>query len=593
MTIEEIIPRPDDERIWADAGDEGFRFIFGNDRVGSFEVPQGSGAHSRSAGGILRVATNGHLATIVGRGGTGKSILALQIINHLLRAGRRSVPAEYLRSAAFYFTLEASPLELLEQSRLFRWRMSPSSAGGDLVVKAPLRSSGRLAIVPIPSPTEDFTSVVLQIKQTISQHLDQFDELAAIVIDPLGGITLGQDLRSELNQLKELAESHQTLVVLLAEDYVYNLHRTIEHYSQTIVHLEHDPLTQPSRRLHIQKARNQPFRSGYHQFDINHASGIQVFPSVQSQSAFAHEELDRALAGKQRDGEEIDLLALGDEQLRGRRDSVVFLMGPPGTFKQYLAAQFCLGGEVQDSAIYISFKADEDAVRRQITKVEKDTKIYAMEELLKDSYSGKIAAPRSIWFRNARNPLLTPEEILSEVRTVIGRLGQDATVRRAVVWGLRRLADMPHFGGGTAVQFLEALVTLLRARNIATLLVDWPDVQRPSTLPIVDLSQHILFTRVCRGRDELNDEHCRERVWSGDRHHVALVRVQRDDKGYHRNKGAICFKHAEGAGQERTVIKQIEADSFEATWMTAGVRWEQDHDLGDHSSLEGRLRAPA
>jgi KaiC/GvpD/RAD55 family RecA-like ATPase len=593
-----------ERKFWADAGDDGFRFILSD--VWSVHAG-GTDDTTARKGGILRSGDGGHLATIVGRGGTGKSILALQLVNELLMTSAAQRPA------AFYFTLEASPKELDHQSNRFGWNMArhakrPQAAQAPhpevLRVKEPSVARGGLAIVPIPSPTEDFASFVLHIKQTVARHLDQFDELSAIVVDPLGGITLAADLRSELNQLKQLSDSHETFVLLLTEDYVFNAHRSIEHYSQTIIHLEHDPKIQPSRRLHIQKARNQPFRSGYHQFEIHQEKGIRVFPSVQAQSAFAHEELERS--PRPPSSNPIPLLSGGKFSLDGSPGSVVFLMGPPGTFKQYIAVQFCtqqMSGSPGDSAIYISFKADESDVRRQVVKNPHVTgvgvdaiEVRPLEELLRpireqnDADASKLLnESRRIWFRNARSPLLTPEEILGEVRTIITKLGDTSRIRRAVVWGLRRLADMPNFEGGTAVQFLEALVTLLKTRAITSLLVDWPDFDRTTTLPIVDLSQYILFTRVCRGKDDLAGEAYAHDVWPPElderRRHVALVRVQRDAEGYHRNKGAYCFK----SDAEKTVLREIgEGKSFEALWMTAGVRWEKDPDLGDYSRIGKR-----
>ena len=74
--------------------------------------------------------------------------------------------------------------------------------------------------------------------------------------------------------------------------------------------------------------------------------------------------------------------------------------------------------------------------------------------------------------------------------------------RRAIIWGLRRLYDFPNFGETMTVQFLEALVTLLKSQKITSLLVDWPDLKRErSTLPIVDLCQYIFLSRVCYSKE--------------------------------------------------------------------------------------------
>lgn len=300
--------------FYADAGDEGFRFI----------LPSTT---SSTEGGLARPRGFGHLCTIVGRGGTGKSILALQLVTWLLKQRNKETGLAAAKpNAAFYFTLEASPAELVTQVLQFRWgRESYQEHWGAFDPKKRSKKEGArcegpddrysngLYIVRIPSPAQDLNAVNRQVRQTIARQLPTIRGLVAIVIDPMGGIILGDDLRSELSQLKQLSDSHRKFLFLLVEDHIFERHTSIEHYSQSIIHLKHDPKKQPFRRLYIQKARGQSFRSGYHHFELRrpgrdengaHGSstpkddgatdaqdGVRVVPSLQAQSAETHEEL--------------------------------------------------------------------------------------------------------------------------------------------------------------------------------------------------------------------------------------------------------------------------------------------------------------
>ncbi len=582
--------------IYAHGGDEGLQFILPSDKRDGLE------------GGILRRDDQGHLVTMVGRGGTGKTILALQLMTQLLADAAEKYegwPSDR-KHGAFYFTLEATPFEIYNQLAQFSWgkrlllgadpdSKDPLEVESAVASLRPKMSADRwshsgLHVISIPSPAEDLTALILQVRQTIARELFEIGRLTAIGIDPLGGINLGIDLRNELSHLKNLATSHRTFVFLLTEDHIFEKRRSIEHYSQTVMHLRHDPRTQPYRKLYIQKSRGQRFRSGHHQFDLDPDFGVRVFPSVQAQSAFAHDEIDKKMltSGEEPPSDPLTkhLFKMGkkpifDEAIKP--GSVIFLMGPPGTFKQVISTNF-VQADTANLGLYISFKADIEAVRTVIraNSGEEGTEKVQPLDSRKPSATA-VAQPGSTLFLDARNPLATPEEILSQVREAV--MPKNQRFRRAVVWGLRRLNDMPNFAEGKAVQFLEALVTLLKSRGITSILVDWPDIEKASTLPVVDLSQYILLTRVCEGLESLNgDEKASEdlakdirEIWSddGDRaEHVALLRLQRTAKGFHRNLG-VGFRRT-GSKLE---LYRFEPGDFERFWFNVGIKWEKDPGL--------------
>jgi len=169
---------------------------------------------------------------------------------------------------------------------------------------------------------------------------------------------------------------------------------------------------------------------------------------------------------------------------------------------------------------------------------------------------------------------------------------------RAVIWGLRRLQDLPEFKRqDKSIQFLEALVTLLKARAITSLLVDWPDKQTPSTIPIADLCQYIFLTRVCHAADspefrlpgkrpeEVAEEDRKPlfNLWGSSRGNrgrspvkqVALMRVERTAEGIHHDLGHVLRK----VGPTYEVADPGDKMEFGHHWTFYGVKWEEDLSL--------------
>jgi len=583
---------------YADACDDGISFILQNPNQASQKGP--------TTGGLRRELGQGHFVTIAGRGGTGKSMLALQFVTDLLNQIQPLKVAEsdspQVKAAAFYFTLEASPLELARQLHDLKFGQkryfieeTNEPFKGTTSESLDWHCAG-LHIHGIPSPIEDLTVLIRQIRQTIANALakDRFNELVGIVIDPLGGVRARETLRTDLSSLKHLADSHRTFLFLLAEDHIYEQHRSIEHYSQTVLQLRHNPIG--SREIFVQKARSQPFLGGHHQVKLLQ-SGVTVFPSVEAQSAYAHAKRVKRNRDQPKNPEGKGSPFLRDpkfDRLREMADgSVVFLMGPPGTFKQDIATGFATARD-DASSLFISFKAEQSAVEERVKRVvEKGVEI-EVRPCPENNESSRVrnkvkdgdrrGGKPIMWFIDARSPLSTPQEILSWVRITMNSPLEGKPIQRAVVWGLRRLADMPNFSGSTAVQFLEALVTLLQAEKTTCLLVDWPDIEKGNTLPIVDLSQYILLTRLCYSRSYLEAEkrnlgHIANEVWGpkdGDQpENAVLLRVQRDDKGFHRDVGLKLIRHRESKSKP-----EISPQSdFEIYWDKAGRKWEKDPGL--------------
>ena len=163
--------------------------------------------------------------------------------------------------------------------------------------------------------------------------------------------------------------------------------------------------------------------------------------------------------------------------------------------------------------------------------------------------------------------------------------------QRAVIWGLRRLYDFPNFGGGRVIQFLEALVTMLKSEQITTLLVDWPDQKVVNTVPIVDLCQYIFLTRVCYTKESPEAMDAKntvrkklvQKLWSENPKQVALLRAQRTRAGVHHDEGAILRQarkgHIDRLHLDDLVIEMEPGHSFDTLWLNAGIKWEEDLSL--------------
>ncbi len=593
---------PTDEAVKykrADAGDPGLRFLF----------PGASGTSSTgNLGGLLRPTDHGSVVTIAGRGGTGKSILALQFAIRLLAAPDEDLSARP-RPAAFYFSLEAPADEIKRQLLSFPWGIewhrrrhaAPRERGAPHAERTTWDHNG-LHVRTVPSPVPDLTSLVVRIRQQIAASLRDVTRLVAIVVDPVGGVALKDDLRGEISQIRDLAESHRTFLFLLAEDHVLESHRSIEHYSHAVIHLEHAPDQQPARRLYVQKARIQPFRAGYHQLELLPHHGVRVYPSVSARSAAAHDVLaGRAAAPAGSASASCSPLFSHNRRkiVPLTRGAVALLMGPPGGFKEFMAVKFCLQEqEAKRSSLYISFKTELQAVAAHMKSLSRAGHAIRTFPL----YNAPFTMRDTTWFLEARSPLHTPEEILSRIGTSLACM-ENTGLRptRAVVWGLRRLNDMPNFSG-QAVQFLEALVVLLKSHQITSLLVDWPEQGQANTLPIVDLSGYVLLTRLCRSVAELSVLKDRKRflqsIWriespeeATTRENVTMLRVQRDEKGFHRDQGWLLYRERPRAGTgaarvgagssaRRVRIKPLRAEEFETLWSQCGWSWEAEPGLG-------------
>jgi len=179
-----------EEKIYAKAGDRGFSFLF----------------HDY---GLAREPKQGHFGTIVGTGGSGKSVLALQLVTDLLNEEDEKENAvdgkeheNEPRPLAFYFTLEASPQELASQVDQFIWgKQRYRGKKDELLFKED--SEGNYAgkglhIVSIPSPAESLNALILKIRQSIAKQLNGLKRLVAVIIDPIGAVNIRDDLRLDL-----------------------------------------------------------------------------------------------------------------------------------------------------------------------------------------------------------------------------------------------------------------------------------------------------------------------------------------------------------------------------------------------------------
>lgn len=245
--------------------------------------------------------------------------------------------------------------------------------------------------------------------------------------------------------------------------------------------------------LEIKKARGQPHFIGKHDFDILPRKGIRVFPSLHARSQGIPRP-ERTDGGRLSPGRKKKTVAFGckviDEAIKPglTEGSTTLLWGPPGAYKTNLAANFLMHREPgtcpAPRALFVTFKIEPAAFLELLRKEARQT-----SESLDDCV-------RRMEIVQARDPFELPTSVFTRIMEKIDQPSNGSQeIQRAVIFGLRRLSQLPAYKG-SEWQFLEVLVSFLHSKNILTLLVDWPETPTQEGPPIaIDLCANELRTR--------------------------------------------------------------------------------------------------
>ena len=261
------------------------------------------------------------LHLLEGSPGSGKTTIALQF----LMAGAAE------GEAGIYVSLAETEHELRQGARSHGWELPGEVEICELV---PPES----ALDPDQHQSLLYSSD-LELGETIKRVFEAIERIKPkrVVIDSLSEIRLlaqsSLRYRRQILALKHYFAQHRSTVVMLDDLTSETPDRAVHSIAHSVTHLDQlAPIYGGERRrLRVVKCRGQPFRSGYHDFTIEHG-GIQLFP--------------RLVAAEHRAPFRGDLLSSGIERLDAllgggiSGGSSTLVIGPAGTGKSLLMLQY-------------------------------------------------------------------------------------------------------------------------------------------------------------------------------------------------------------------------------------------------------------
>ena len=260
-----------------------------------------------------------HVYLVHGASGAGKTTLGLQFCLAGAQQGER----------VLYLTACESAAELRDVARSHRW-----SLDGIVIHHHDVREQlSGYAKQSVFEPAE------IELPKTVEQMISMVDQVNPhrLVIDSLSEIRLSADdarwYWRQVLALKEDLEERQCTTLLCSDS------RDPDQAVRSIVHgvIELEQLAPDygpdRRRLRINKMRALSYRTGYHDFKIC-TGGIHVYPRLVAAEHRLHREPSLASSGIAA----LDSLAGGGLD----RGTTTLLVGPAGTGKSTIAAQFAL-----------------------------------------------------------------------------------------------------------------------------------------------------------------------------------------------------------------------------------------------------------
>ena len=270
-------------------------------------------------GGGLR--TN-RLYLIEGVPGSGKTTLAMQFLQEGVRRGE----------PVLYITLSETKEELQEVAESHDWSLD------GITLRELVPSESAL------HPDEQYTMFHpsdVELSETTKAILEDVERIkpARVVFDSLSELRLlaGNPLRyrRQILALKQFFAGRKCTVILLDDLTSADHDLQVQSIAHGVVLLEqlNPEYGAERRRVRIVKYRGVKFRGGYHDYTIVRG-GLTVFPRLVAAEHRQKQELVRLSSG----------LAPLDNLMGGgiERGTSTIVVGPPGTGKSSLAAQFAL-----------------------------------------------------------------------------------------------------------------------------------------------------------------------------------------------------------------------------------------------------------